>query len=67
MRDLVSTSTKEIVVEVVPGNGDCLFAAISHQWCHMDVSSNLFVEMVANLRSDVVVYLIRRLEHCPEL
>lgn len=69
MRELVITSTSEVIVEVIPGNGDCLFAAILHQCYRMDVTSDLFMEMVKNFRFDVVMFLrqncyMLRLQNC---
>lgn len=69
MREIVFTSSQRLEAEVIPGDGDCLFAALARQWSGMDVTSDVFVEVVAGFRKEVVMYLRRnsemlRLKHC---
>lgn len=54
----LNTSPKKISVAVVPGDGSCLFSALTHQlWMHK-INSKRHIEATKQLRADVVQHIL---------
>lgn len=45
------------------GNGNCLFAALTHQIFHPKMNSTEHKEMIKKLRGDVIEYILKNLEY----
>lgn len=58
----LNTSPKKLSVAVVPGDGSCLFSALTHQlWMHK-INSKRHIEATKQLQADVVQHI---LDHFP--
>ncbi|KAJ8873182.1 hypothetical protein PR048_026815 [Dryococelus australis] len=57
LTDTFYTSSEVVTVQVIPGDGDCMFAALAHQLFRVPVRSPQHTRNTAMLRAESVAYL----------
>ncbi|XP_063238634.1 uncharacterized protein LOC134540089 isoform X1 [Bacillus rossius redtenbacheri] len=65
--DTFTTCSEVVTVQVIPGDGDCLFAALAHQIFRRPVGSPEHASNTAMLRAEAVAYLRARVSSFREL